>query len=81
MTTDLLAFEVEIDAMRCVVFAATRAKAQWLAVKGYRAAGYGTDGSWPRAKASRAPRYDRSPLRERGPKCWAPGHVEDTLPR
>jgi len=37
----LLAWTVEINAMSCVVFAATKDKAKWIAVKGYWDAGYG----------------------------------------
>ena len=73
----LLAFCVEIDSMSTIVFAATKPKAQWIAVKGYREAGFGRRGTWPRALAGREPRFDHSPLKERGPRCWSREYVED----
>lgn len=42
-SSDLLAWEVEIHSMRCICFAATKAKAQWLATKSYWDA-YGKNG-------------------------------------
>jgi len=74
-STDLLAWSVEIDSMSCIVFAATRSKAQWIAVKGYRDAGFGRPGEWPRAKAVRAERYDASALRDQGPRGWTEEYV------
>ena len=58
---DLLAWEVEIHSMRCICFAPTKAKAQWLATKNYWEA-YGKNG-WPRARAWRAEHHDKSVLR------------------
>ena len=57
----LLAWTVEIHSMTCVVFAATRAKAKWIAVKAYWEA-YGRNG-WPNPICNRAECYDRSVLR------------------
>jgi len=70
----LVAWEVNIDSMRCFVFAATKPKAQWIATKEYWDAGYGI-GRWPRASARRSPRHDESPRKMDGPKAWA----EDSL--
>lgn len=72
------AYDVEINSMHCVVFAETAPKARWMAVKGYRAAGYGTNGLWPRPVSHRLPKYDNNPLadRENG-SCWSPDYVED----
>jgi hypothetical protein len=72
----LLAFEVEINSMTCVVFASTPAKARWIAVKSYWEAGYGRgSGTWPRAKAKRVPHLDKSPLRDREQKAWCPDYA------
>ena len=71
----LLAWLVEIHAMTCIVFAATKAKAKWLAVKAYWDA-YSRDG-WPRPTASRAERYDDSALRFREPRAWTEDFVRD----
>ena len=71
----LLAWEVEIHAMKCIVFTTTKAKAQWLAVKAYWEA-YSRDG-WPQAKAIRAERYDTSALRNQGRRAWCPEYVRD----
>lgn len=75
--SELLAFEVEIQGMRVVVFAWTAAKARWLAVKDYRAAGYGTRGDWPRPESHRLPEYDDHSLKLQGPHCWAPSYVRE----
>jgi hypothetical protein len=72
----LLAFNVEIDSVHCIVFAATKAKARWIAVKGYREAGYNSHGGWPNAVAHRIPRLDNSPLKQRPAQCWAPDYAE-----
>ena len=71
----LLAWLVEIHAMTCIVFAATKAKAKWLAVKAYWDA-YGRDG-WPRPTAGRAERYDDSALRFREARAWTEDFVRD----
>lgn len=57
----LVAWEVEIHDMRCICFARSKAKAQWIATKSYWEA-YGRNG-WPRARAWRAERHDKSPRR------------------
>lgn len=59
MSADV-AFEVEINAMRCIVFAATPAKARWIAVRAYWEAGYGSKGRWPDAVTKRIPLHDKS---------------------
>lgn len=67
----LLAWEVQIDSMRCFVFAADKPKAQWLATKAYWEAGYGRKGLWPRAFARRSPRHDDSPRKaDNKQMCW-----------
>ena len=73
--TQLLAFDVEIGTTHCIVFAATASKARWLAVKGYREAGYGSIGAWPSPHAKRAEIYDNSPLKLKAQKCWVPEYV------
>jgi len=75
-STQLLAFDVEIGATHCIVFAATASKARWLAVKGYREAGFGSCGTWPRPRAKREARYDNSPLKLKAQKCWTPEYVD-----
>ncbi len=72
-----LAWTVEIHDMTCVVFAATKAKAQWIATKSYWEA-YGRNG-WPRAVAWRAKPYDKSRLRFEPPKAWGEEYVMDTI--
>lgn len=73
--SDLLAWTVEIHSMTCVVFAATKAKAQWIATKSYWDA-YGNNGQWPRAKAWRAECYDKSVLRfHEHQRAWSEDHV------
>ncbi len=70
----ILAWEVEIHSMRCIVFAATKAKAKWIAVKGYWEA-YGKNG-WPNPTAGRAELYDRSALRSHAKqRAWSEDHV------
>lgn len=74
---ELLAWEVELHSMTCVCFASTQAKAQWLATKSYWEA-YGKN-TWPRAKAWRAPQYDKSVLRfEKNQRAWSTDHVQSS---
>jgi len=74
LCSDLLAWEVEIHSMRCICFAPTKAKAQWLATKSYWEA-YGKNG-WPRARAWRAEHYDKSALRfHERQQAWSEDHV------
>ena len=68
---NVVAWEVNIDSMRCFVFAATAPKARWLAVRGYWEAGYGRKGLWPNTSAYRAERYDNSPRRNEIEKCFS----------
>jgi hypothetical protein len=58
--SEVVAWEIEINYMSCVVFAATKAKAKWLAVKSYWSA-YSRSGSWPHTSIVRRPQYDRFP--------------------
>jgi len=67
-----VAWEIEINYMSCVVFAATKAKAKWLAVKSYWEA-FGDRRSWPHCNVARRPQYDRFPYRE--PKAYSPEYV------
>lgn len=64
-----LAWRVEINDISCIVFAATKAKARWVAVRAYWEAGYGR-GTWPNPVAVRAPRHDNSPRRNEWPQAW-----------
>jgi hypothetical protein len=59
-SSQLVAWEVEINYMSCVVFAATKAKAKWTAVKSYWEA-YGKNGSWPHCSIARRPAHDSYP--------------------
>jgi hypothetical protein len=73
----VVAWTVEIHSMTCVVFATTKAKAQWLATKSFWDA-FGNVG-WPGAKAFRAEPYDKSRLRLEKGKAWQEGYVIETL--
>lgn len=53
-----VAWEVEVNDHRCIVFATTAPKARWIAVKGWREAGYGRKGEWPSVSAGRRPYLD-----------------------
>jgi len=55
-----VAWEVEINYMSCIVFAETKAKAKWVAVKSYWAA-YGRNGTWPHCDIARRPFHDSFP--------------------
>lgn len=56
----LLAWEVEINYASCLVFAATKTKAKWTAVKAYWEA-YGKNGTWPHCSVARRPWHDSFP--------------------
>ena len=71
----LLAWAVEINSMTCIVFATTKPKANYVAVKGYREAYGQRRGEWPRARSWREPIYDNSSLRFRNPQPWAEAFV------
>jgi len=77
--TETVAWFVEVDSMTCIVFATTVAKAKWVAVNGYRNAGYGRRGTWPPVSVGRASRFDSSPLRFKEPRPWTEDYVLDTL--
>jgi hypothetical protein len=77
--SNLLAFEVEIHSMRCIVFARTAPKARWIAVRGYWEAYGRGKGGWPRPIARRISRLDNSSLKDHPSRCWAPEYVEDYL--
>lgn len=55
--TPVVAWEVEINYSSCIVFAATKPKARWTAVKSYWQA-YGRDGVWPHCSVARRPMHD-----------------------
>lgn len=71
--TDIVAWKVEIAGMTCIVFAASRKKAQWIATKSYWEA-YGNNGQWPCAVAWRVPQYDQSRLAIK-PGCYGEDYV------
>lgn len=77
--SESVAWFVEVNSMTCIVFASTLAKAKWIAVRGYREAGYGRRGMWPPTGGARRPQYDRSPLRDKTPRPWTEDHVLNTL--
>ena len=72
----LFAWEVEINYMSCVVFAPTRAKAKWLAVKAYWDA-YSRTLGWPNISIARRPAYDHFPFKHDGPKAYTPEYVRE----
>ena len=74
-TTQRVAYLVEINDMACIVFATTPAKARWIAVKGYRDAGYGRRGEWPRPTAKRIPLHDGCLLRHKNEQPWTEEYV------
>lgn len=64
MTTPaIVAWEVEINYLSCVVFATTKSKAKWLAVKSYWAA-FTRARSWPHTSIARRPEYDKFPFKD-----------------
>ena len=73
--TVIVCWGVEIYEMTTYVFATTKAKAQWIAVRGYREAGFGRSGQWPPARAFRAPRYDACTLKDQPGRCWGEDYV------
>lgn len=75
MNTEPLAWEVEINSLLLIVFAPTKPKARWIAVRSYREAGYGREGVWPPVTAKRVPSLDKSSLRHRAQKAWAPEYA------
>lgn len=77
--SQIVAWTVEIKSMTCVVFAATKPKAQWIATKAYWEAYGRRKGEWTRAVAWRAKPYDQSRLRFEPPKAWCEDYVMDTI--
>jgi len=69
----LLAWEIEINYMSCVVFAETRDKAKWRAVRGYWDA-FGKHGGWPSMTYRRRPELDGYE-RAWENRCWCPEHL------
>ena len=70
-----VAWRVEINSLGCIVFAATKAKAKWIAVRSWREAGYGHRGEWPSIQCGRRPDLD-------GKLGWRNGmsaYVEDQI--
>ena len=74
--TERLAFCVEIDGFRSVVFAETAAKAKWIAVSSYWDA-FGKTAGWPCDAVYRLPRYDNNPLRDGKRTPWTEDYVQD----
>jgi hypothetical protein len=74
---EVLAFEVEVDRVSSIVFAATEKSARMKAVLAYWEVGYGRQGEWPPGvRSRRRPFYDRSPQRLQHPgKCWREEYV------
>ena len=79
ITPERVAWTVEIKDMTCVVFASTKAKAQWIATRAYWDAGYGSNEGWPRAKAFRAPCYDKSYYRNEPARAYSEDYVRDSI--
>ncbi len=76
--TGRVAWRVEIFEDSCVVFALTKAKAQWIAVRSYWDA-YGRNQGWPPARAAREPRFDLCCLRfESRQRAFTEEHVLDS---
>lgn len=54
-----------------IVFATTASKAKWIAVRGWREAGYGSGLRWPTTlTVSRADIYDNHPNKNRPPVAY-----------
>ena len=73
------AWIVTIDNIDAVVFAPTRGKASWIAVRSYREAGYGTRNEWPSVRVARAKRYDVSRCQNNPDRCWDEHYVSGTI--
>ena len=71
-----LGWHVEINSMSCIVFAESKPKARWIAVKSYWEAGFGRRRAWPRPTVWRAEQYDNSPLRDHFQRAWSEEHVK-----
>lgn len=76
-TDKKVAWMVEIQDRTCIVFASTKAKAQWIATSGYWEA-YGKNMGWPRAVAWRAKVYDRCVLRHGNVRAYSEERVIDS---
>ncbi len=74
-----VAWRVTIDDKSCIVFAPTKPKARWIAVRSYREAGYGRPDVWPNAVAAREPMYDGSRLAERESRAWTEEYAQETV--
>ena len=74
-----LAWEVDLNDMRCIVFAPTQSKAQYIAVRSYWEAYGRRKGEWPRAKAFRATRHDNSSLQYLKPQAYCEEYVCDRM--
>ena len=71
----LLAYRVEIEGSHCICFAASAAKARWIAVKSYWEAGYGRKGVWPRPTAARCPIYDNHSLKKQPNRAYSEDYL------
>lgn len=78
MSTDLIAWGAEVNGLSAIVFASTRPKARWRAVKSYWEAYDRRKGEWPSIKVWRRPEFDRSELRLRDDqRAWSESYVLD----
>jgi len=73
---ELLAWEVDIRSMTCIVFAPTKPKARWIAVKSYWDAFGHRKGEWPNAVAKRRPTLDSFHRKHEKQQAWVPEYVE-----
>lgn len=76
ITYQSVAWRVELPPGSCIVFAPTKAKARYQAVKAYWDA-YGRAQAWPNCNVTRAAVYDRCEMRNRHPKAWSEDYVRD----
>jgi hypothetical protein len=73
-----VAWIVEVDSIPVIIWSINRSRAKWIAVRGYREAGYRTNGIRPNVKVNRAKVYDRINLEP--DRCWSEDYVlEQTL--
>lgn len=62
------AYRVTIDNIGAIVFAGTRSRAKWIAVRAYWEAGFPK--KWPAVKAVRCPVYDNHPCGDLDGRAW-----------
>ncbi len=64
-----VAWKVEVNGYSCIVFATTKPKARWIAVRSYWEA-YSRNQGWPSVSAWRVPRYDDSARKSDPPRAF-----------